>query len=105
MREWVDPQGNRYYNTRDVRAALAALEASQAAEAAAAAAREADAGAPPVKKVRLTKKTADPVQQNLDQEEDLLGGLGSLEAAFDVAFADAAAHPPPRPQQTPAATP
>eukprot|EP00930_Biecheleria_cincta_P096577 TRINITY_DN88400_c0_g1_i1.p1 TRINITY_DN88400_c0_g1~~TRINITY_DN88400_c0_g1_i1.p1 ORF type:complete len:2469 (+),score=622.90 TRINITY_DN88400_c0_g1_i1:85-7491(+) len=97
MREFVDPNGVRYRNVREVRAALLEWEAREAALAAAAKAAEALANAPPPKRIRLRKKchnsafdppcmdaaTTAPVRAALEEAfaQDLLAELGVNEGS------------------------
>jgi len=90
MREFVDPEGNRYRNVREVRNALLEWESRQAALAAAKKAAEAAAasGAPPPKRTRLRGKMSSvafappqglPPPAPIDEKafaEDLLAALG-----------------------------
>ncbi|CAE8641724.1 unnamed protein product [Polarella glacialis] len=95
MREFVDPNGRRYHNVRQVRVALMAWEAREAALAAAARAAEAAAaaGAPPMKKTRLRGKSTSlafmpPPPGGFDQVPDFAppepasSQTADLEAAF-----------------------
>lgn len=93
MREFVDPWGRRYYNVREVRAALEeweAMESRKKALAEAAAAREAQVAtsngdAPAVKRVRLRGKVAGSEAPYPEPDQDTLGA-GDLEAAFEEAL-------------------
>lgn len=92
-RQFVDPWGRRYFNVREVRAALEEWEATEArkkamVEAAAArasmAAGAADAGGPPQKRTRIRGKVS---SEALTQEPAM--DNGDLEAAFEEALEDA----------------
>lgn len=100
-REYVDPYGGRYYNVKEVRAAIEALEAvarvtdamttEEQDSVAPAAMVEEDANLsgepPPMKRTRLRGKVSAPSIQ--PPEDDLFAnmfGAGDLEAAFEEAL-------------------